>query len=128
MSDTNSSLEVTSSPEKSSTNTSDTLEIHDQNNSTNKFKWFFAVISLTCITIFCGTPNLFPSQRLEIMNYFEFSGGQATFFLTGGSFLMYFSLPCGIFMDKFGTTLTYFISLIITSITFICKFIIIIHT
>lgn len=83
------------------------------------WRWFVGIILLSLITLTTGSPNLYPSQIDNIKESLHISSSLATFMLTGGVMLMYITLPTGIFMDHFGTTLTYFISIGITVIAYI---------
>ncbi|KAK8896394.1 hypothetical protein M9Y10_014292 [Tritrichomonas musculus] len=83
------------------------------------WKWFVGIILLSFITLTTGSPNLYPSQIDHIQESLHISKGLATFMLTGGVMLMYITLPTGVFMDHFGTTITYFISIGITVVSYI---------
>ena len=83
------------------------------------WKWFVGIILLSLITLTTGSPNLYPSQIDNVKESLHISSGLATFMLTGGVMLMYITLPTGIFMDHFGTTLTYFISIGITVASYV---------
>ena len=83
------------------------------------WKWFIGVIGLAAISLTTGTPNLYPSQFDNIQQALGISNSVATFMLTGGVMLLYITLPTGIFMDKYGTNITFLISLLITVISYI---------
>ena len=85
------------------------------------WKWFVGIILLSFITLTTGSPNLYPSQIDHIQESLHISKGLATFMLTGGVMLMYITLPTGVFMDHFGTTITYFISIGITVVSYIAS-------
>lgn len=97
----------------------DLLDNHNvQSNSPPLWKWFIAVILLSLISLTTGSPNLYPSQFDNIKQALDISSGVTTFMLTGGVLMMYFTLPTGIFMDHFGTTLTFWIAIGITVVSY----------
>ena len=95
------------------------MNINQENTQEPLWKWFVGVILLSLITLTTGSPNLYPSQIDNIKESLHISSGVATFMLTGGVMLMYITLPTGVFMDHFGTTITYFISIGITVLSYI---------
>ena len=90
-----------------------------QNKSPSLIRWIFAVIFLSLIGLTTGSVNLYPSQRESIQKALHISDGLTTFMLTGGVMIMYLTLPTGLFMDKFGSNITLFISVGLTIITYI---------
>jgi MFS family permease len=97
----------------------------EENKEQPIWKWFIAVFSLALVSISSGTPNIYPSFQKDIESMLNISSGTALFMLTGGVLLLYITLPAGIVMDKFGVTITHFIAVGITvlsySIMIFCK-------
>ena len=85
----------------------------------SKVRWYIGVICLAIATLFSGSPNLYPTFFDDMKSTLKISDGVTTLMLTGGVMLMYFTLPAGLFMDKYGATLTIFISAGITIVGYI---------
>lgn len=83
------------------------------------WKWIAGCIFLAFASVCSGTPNLYPTFKSQFMETLNISSGMATFLLTGGVMLLYVTLPAGMFMDKFGSTLTLFISTIVTVVFYL---------
>ncbi|KAH0792372.1 transporter, major facilitator subfamily protein [Histomonas meleagridis] len=66
-----------------------------------------------------GSVNVYPSQRESIINSLNISQGLSTFMLTGGVVLMYFTLPIGVYLDKFGALNTLILSSAVTFVSYI---------
>ena len=92
---------------------------NDYNQQPSKIRWYFGVICLGIASLFSGSPNLYPTFFNDIKNTFKISDGLTTFMLTGGVMLMYLTLPAGLFMDKYGSTLTIFIAAGLTIVSYI---------
>lgn len=86
------------------------------------FVWFSGVICLSLISLSSGSVNVFPSLIDLFKSEFHFSDSSATFMLSAGATLMYITLPAGMFMDKFGVSLTFGISIGITIISYVIMF------
>ena len=82
-------------------------------------KWIIAIISLFIISLCLGTPNIYPSVDKEMKELLGVSNNVCTFMLTAGTFLMYFTLPAGLIADKFGSTIPFVISVLLTLISYI---------
>lgn len=83
------------------------------------WKWILAVVFLVLVSLTTGSINLYPSQRDSIIKALDISSSAATFMLTGGVVIMYLTLPTGIFKDKFGVNITFWISGIITVVSYL---------
>jgi MFS family permease len=81
--------------------------------------WFLAVICLALVSVTTGTPNLYPAKRDDIKAALGLSDSMTTFMLTGGVLLLYVSFPAGVFMDRFGPTLTLFLSILLILPTYL---------
>lgn len=88
----------------------------------NQIKWFTGIICLALVSLSTGSVNLFPS----LIDYFEetlgFSHTLATVMLTGGTTIMYITLPAGLFMDKFGDDITIICSTGVVAVSYIVLF------
>ena len=85
-------------------------------------RWFAAIVCLAFVSLSTGSVNLFPSLIDDFQNVLGFSYSLATVMLTGGTTIMYISLPAGLFMDKFGDALTFIISIAIIAVSYLVLF------
>jgi MFS family permease len=82
----------------------------DESKVKNLVVWFLAVACLALISVTAGIPNLYPANREDIKAALGLSDSVTTLMLTGGVLLLYVTFPAGVFMDRYGATLTLSIS------------------
>lgn len=88
----------------------------------SQVKWFIGIICLAFVSLCTGSVNLFPSLIDHFENTLGFSHSLATVMLTGGTTIMYITLPAGLFMDKFGDDKTVLTSTGLVTISYIVLF------
>jgi MFS family permease len=74
------------------------------------WRWLVANVLLALIGITAGSPNVYPTPGEKLRAALGISGGVSTFMLTAGTLILYVTLPAGLFMDRFGSTITFFAS------------------
>ena len=83
------------------------------------WKWVVTIISLSVVSICVGTPNIYATFEEQIRDLIGVSDNLCIFMITAGTFIMYLTLPTGLFIDKFGSHLTFTISVLLTLASYI---------
>ena len=83
------------------------------------WKWVVTIISLSVVSICVGTPNIYATFEEQIRDLIGVSDNLCIFMITAGTFIMYLTLPAGLFIDKFGSHLTFTISVLLTLASYI---------
>ncbi|EAY22879.1 Major Facilitator Superfamily protein [Trichomonas vaginalis G3] len=84
--------------------------------------WFSALILLSIVSFSTGSINIFGSLKDNFHKDLGFNETFASVMISIGTTLMYFTLPAGIFMDKFGDTITLICSIVFMVIGYLVIF------
>lgn len=74
-------------------------------------KWTLAIVFLSMISLCVGSINIWPSLSSDLIKTIDGMNDKiSTLTFSAGVMIMFFTLPAGIFLDKFGTGITWIIA------------------